>query len=202
MAVFIYDFGDQNDPIKWDFPEYNIPIYIIGKYPYKAKNQKNAEKLFKIRNQINELCQNLTNNKNDLETDKSNCVNLFLEIHNEYHYNPSDLPEPFSTISLNGLNTSRYLLSEIPSGTNYSGLNKPKMRFNDPYAPSIGKDGQARALYRDVFLDLNLSPKELEKLVIHELSHTMANHVFYRPDDHHADFKWCEKLITKHWPFN
>ena len=48
MAVSIPDFGDYYDKIEtgtnWDFPEDDIPVYYIGKYPYKAQSLKNAQK--------------------------------------------------------------------------------------------------------------------------------------------------------------
>tara|TARA_X000001036_G_scaffold127399_1_gene120564 strand:- start:17261 stop:17992 length:732 start_codon:yes stop_codon:yes gene_type:complete len=34
-------------------------------------------------------------------------------------------------------------------------------------------------------------------LLIHELAHTVANHVMFRPDDHHSDFYAAERLIKK-----
>ena len=34
-------------------------------------------------------------------------------------------------------------------------------------------------------------------LLIHELAHTAANHVMFRPDDHHSDFYDAERLIKK-----
>jgi hypothetical protein len=205
MAQYIDDFGDFKDSVKWDFPENTIPVYVIDKYPYKAKNMKNAEKLAKIRLQINDLCKNLINYRIEWENSTNNQeyidgVDIFLGIHNEYDYNPYSLPEPFFTIAKQGYSTSRYLLSEIPKSTLFSGLNKPKMRYKTSQEPFVGKDGSGRALYRDVFLDLNQSDSSLKKLVIHELAHTAANHIFFRPDDHHADFKWAENLIKKYWP--
>ncbi len=205
MALYIHDDGDKYDSEKWDFFEGDIPIYKIGKYPYKAFNKKNALLLSKIRILINKLCVNLEKNRNVWYYSTNNKeyldgVDIFLGIHKEYIYVPKTLPEPFYSISKSGKKTSRYLISEIPKGTKFSGLCKPKGRHVDKYAPSVGKDGQERALYKDIFLDLSLTEKTLIKLIIHELAHTMANHVRYRPSDHHADFKWCEKLIAKNWP--
>ncbi len=207
MAVYSNDPGDRYDSIKWDFREDTMPIFIIGKYPYKAKNIKNAQKLAYLRQLIDSLCDNLIENRDNWEnsTDKEEYIEgiyVFLKIHCEQYYDTDSLPEPFYTISLRGLTTSRYLLSEMPKGTIYDGLSKPKMRYNDPNEPSVGKDGSSRALYRDIFLNLNLNDKALKKLIIHELAHTAANHVYYRPDDHHADFKWAENLIKNHWPEN
>lgn len=204
MAVSIPDPGDTLDFEKWDFSEDNIPIYYVGKYPYKARSQENAQKLAGIRNQIDALCQNLEDNRDKWEQSTNNQeyldgVNVFLGLHNEYHHDPYSLPSPFFEIAKRGAPTSRYLLSEIPKYTKFDGLNKPKMRYRDKRLPPVGKDGNGRALYRDVFLNLNKNNKNLEELVLHELSHSLANHIMYRPNDHHADFHWAEKLLTKAW---
>ena len=205
MALYIHDTGDKLDSEKWDFFEGHIPVYKIGKYPYKAFNRNNALLLSKLRILINKLCINLEKNRNVWYYSTNNReyldgVDIFLGIHKERFYEPRSLPEPFYSIAKSGKKTSRYLISEIPKGTVFSGLCKPKGRYIDKYAPSVGKDGKERALYRDIFLDLSLNSKTLTKLILHELAHTMANHVRYHVDDHHADFKWCEKLITIHWP--
>lgn len=186
-GLFLYDHGDLFDSEKWDFPEDNIPKYIINGHLYKANNNKNAEKLASIRDSIDVLCSNLKNNKKEIHKSTKNKeylrgLDLFLEIHNTEHLR------------------SRYLLSEIPAGTKFSGINKPKQRYVDYNSPKIGKDGHRRASYRDIFLDLKLSDKKLRELIIHELAHTMCNHVTFRPDDHHADFKWAESIIDRHWP--
>ena len=205
--MFIPDHGDLMDAEKWDFPEDNIPVYWIGKYPYKAYSRESAQKLAMIRNKIDKLCHNLVINRsgprgweNSTANEQYlNGVDLFLSLHQETYHDPYLLPSPFFEIAERGLPTSKYLLSEIPRGTKFAGLNKPKQRYIDNTLPSIGKDKNGRALYRDIFLDLNRSEKSLKNLIIHELSHSMANHIGYRPDDHHADFLWAEKLITKYW---
>jgi hypothetical protein len=205
MAVFIDDLGDYYDNEKWDFQEDNIPIRQIGKYPYKTNSLKNAQKLASLREKIDILCKNLENSRIDWEKSTNNRqyldgVNIFLGLHNEYYHDPYTLPSPFYEIAKRGLPTSRYLLSEIPQYTSFAGLNKPKQRYVDKRLPYVGKDENGRALYRDIFLDLNRSDESLKSLIIHELAHSMANHIMYRPNDHHSDFKWCEKLITEYWP--
>lgn len=205
MAVFIEDPGDYYDNEKWDFSEDNIPVFHIGKYPYKCRTPDSAEKLASFRDKIDILCQNLETNRNKWSQSTNNQeyldgVNVFLGLHNEYHHDPHTIPSPFYEIAKRGLPTSRYLLSEIPKGTPFDGLNKPKMRYNDKRLHPVGKDGNGRALYRDIFLNLDKSNKALKNLVIHELAHSLANHIMYRPDDHHADFQWAENLITKYWP--
>ena len=208
MAVHIEDPGDYYDKLKgydaWDFSEDNLPVYWVGKYPYKARTKENAMRLANLRNQIDALCHNIIVNKSEWEYSGTNQyingVGVFLGLHMETYYDPHTLPHPFYDIALKGLQTSRYLLSEIPKGTAFKGLNKPKQRYINKSLPKVGKDGYGRALYRDVFLDLDLGDRALRNLIIHELAHSMANHIAYRPDDHHADFKWAEKLITDYWP--
>ncbi len=198
MTQFIQDSGDHFDKVKWDFYEGNIPVYIIGKYQYKARSKESANKLATIRNKIDILCQNIINYLPKKEHYAG--VDVFLGLHCETYYDPRVLPFPFSEIAQKGQSVSRYLLSEIPKGTDYFGLNKPRLRYIDNNSPIVGKDQRGRALYRDIFLNLDRNDKDLEELVIHELAHSMANHIAYRPDDHHADFKQAEKLITKYWP--
>jgi len=209
QPVDLPDFGDYFDKKKgyaWDFPEDNIPVFWIGKYPYKAKSLKLAQKLANLRNQIDQLCYNLDyvlkNVPWEISTNEEHLdrVKIFLGLHKEYYHDKSTLPSPFFEIAKRGLPTSRYLLSEIPKNSEFNGLNKPKARYKDSRLFPVGKDGIGRALYRDIFLNLNLSDSGLKNLVIHELSHSMANHIIFRPNDHHADFKWCEQLITKYWP--
>jgi hypothetical protein len=208
MALVIPDPGDKYDKINlgvsWDFPEHNIPVHVIGRYPYKARSYKNAQKLAMIRTKIDVLCKNIIKARSEWEHSTNNQeyldgVDVFLGLHRESYYDPYTLPDPFFEIAERGLPVSRYLLSEIPKGTAFSGLNKPKMRYTDKTLPPVGKDGNGRALYRDIFFDL--SATNLKGLVIHELAHSLANHIAYRPDDHHADFKWAEKLIARHWPY-
>ncbi len=198
MALRYEEVGDKYDKVKWDFDETKIPIYIIDKYPYKAFSEKNAIKLKNIRDRITDLCINIEKDRKKWENGKySKNIELFLSIHEERYH--TLLPEPFYYISLNGLPTSLYLISEMPKGTVYDGLDKPKGVHYVENAEPIGKDGKLRCLYRDIFL--NLSTKGLTELIIHELAHTMANHVRYRHDDHHKDFKDCENIIRKYWHF-
>lgn len=175
--------GDKYDSVKWDFDESDIPVYIIDGYLYKARSHESAIILHRYRNLIDELCFRIMNNENRWkgDTQLKNKVLLFLDIHKQ-----------------RSPDTTKYLLSEIPIGTIFSGLNKPKMRYIDNTLPSIGKDKKGRAAYRDIFLDLG--HPNLTDLLIHELSHTMANHIAYRDNDHNSDFIEAEEFIKKYWP--
>jgi len=203
FPVSIKDQGDSNDSVKWDFPEDNIPVYFVKNdlYPYKAQSKENAQKLSNIRSHIRKLCHRIKKglDLNEINGSKEyiDGVRVFLDIHQENNYNPEQLPEPFFQIAYEGYPTSRYLLSEIPKDIGYSGMSKPKQRFIDTTGNPVGKDGKIRPLYRDVFLDLD--DENLDALIIHELAHTMANHVNFRVDDHGKDFKWAENVIKKYW---
>ena len=99
------------------------------------------------------------------------------------------------------IHPDNYLLSEMQLGTNFYGINKPRNLYNSN-KPPIGKDKTLRAGYRHVFITLRNKnhvfndKDEIMKLVIHEIAHTMCNHVTWRDDDHGKDFKHAEKLIT------
>ena len=86
---------------------------------------------------------------------------------------------------------------EIPKGTKFEGLSKPKMRYIDENGKYIGRDKNMRALYRDVFVDLDT--EDLDGLIIHELAHIACNHVNYYDDNHGKDFKWAESILTYYW---
>jgi len=208
MSYQIVDYGDTYDSVKWNFDESDMTVFYADNdyYPYKSTTRKKANKLSYLRHNIRELCDNIERNTDIIKKSTHNIeylhgIDLFLNIHKEYEYtNFMSLPEPFRTFASNNLPTSRYLLSEIPKGTGFQGLNKPKLRHSRSDYVEIGKDGKGRAVYRDIFLDLDISDNKLKKLIIHELAHTGANHINFFPDNHHADFQFFEKLITKYWP--
>tara|TARA_B100000941_G_scaffold290487_1_gene272652 strand:+ start:959 stop:1510 length:552 start_codon:yes stop_codon:yes gene_type:complete len=92
---------------------------------------------------------------------------------------------------------------EMPlKNAGFYGLNKPK-NVHMTNKPPVGKDGRKRPSYRVVMLTIRNTKGKVEscskflKLLIHELSHTLANHVTWRPDDHGKDFKDCENLMWK-----
>jgi hypothetical protein len=210
--AFIGDYGDFYDKQKygsdaeWDFREDNIPVYYIENdpYPYKARSKKSAKILSNLRKHITQTCRRIEDAHRNGKISAPNQeyidgVDIFLGIHSEGYYDPEVLPDPFFDIALDGQECSRYLLSEMPKSTGFDGMDKPRMIFNDANAPSVGGDGTSRPLYRDVFLNVDKSKKDLDKLVIHELAHTMANHNTFVPDNHHEDFKWAEKVIGRYW---
>lgn len=196
---------DHYDSVKWDFPEDSLQIVYHEGYPYKIRSgsdYKRLEFLVNVRKMINRICQNILMNLNSKDLNKLNLnkidketmdgIHIFLDIHGEFER--TSVPEIFKDRLKNYGTCSKYLLSDTPISKKepFVGLNKPKFR-HITNEPPVGKDTNIRAMYRDIFLDP--ADPSLE-LIIHELAHTMANHVRFRPDDHHADFKKYEKIIT------
>lgn len=173
------DPGDKHDPLPWDISEKSLQKYNVNGYLYKVKRPETLNLLVHTRNEINRLCAEIHRNKSSIkDRELMDFVDLFLDIHC-------------------GHCCSRgYLLSEIPNGTLFEGLNKPKGRHitNEKY---IGTDYNLRASYRDVFLKTNMSLPDYRNLVVHELAHTGCNHVRWRDDDHGRDFQKMEKFLDK-----
>lgn len=96
-----------------------------------------------------------------------------------------------------------HTLQEIPPDTQFEGVNKP---LHIVYAPNdklkFDLDNKYRAGERLVMLHLRednkIRPwKDVKRLFIHELSHTMCNHCTYRTAGNHKDdFKKYEKFLT------
>jgi hypothetical protein len=200
-----YDYSDTYDPVKWNFDESTLNVFEHDGYIYKATNESKFLKLVAIREKINQLCENIIKHSKEIEKIKNtqllNGINLFLELHMEFYRPDSILPEPFYSRNKTKHSTSRYLLSEMPAKTNYTGMSKPKLLYKSDDLPIIGKDGKGRALYRDVFLNLDLNQYNLNKLIIHELAHSLANHIQFRENDHKKDFKNAENFIAKYYPY-
>lgn len=171
----------------WDFDE-NIN-YIIVKddetnSSYKVLNihknfKKSAEYLIYFKKIIYLMCIYLYLNKYIYDIKDHSAIECFLDIH---FY-------------------KQYLLSEMQIGTQFNGINKPRQLYKTKLKP-IGDDGSDRATYRHIFLTLRHSNgkfktiKPLIDLLIHELTHTMCNHIRWRNDDHGKDFIKYEKLLT------
>lgn len=87
---------------------------------------------------------------------------------------------------------------------NFHGINKPKDIIQlHTVEPLFKKDNQYRATYRHVMLTLRTKNGDLKawsslkKLLLHELSHTMCNHITYREEgNHEEDFDEYERFLT------
>jgi hypothetical protein len=180
--MFGRDNGDKRDSLKWDFDEKRgYTTIVIASYPYKVLSKHNkktqnlvARKLHKLR-----LLNDKINNVID-DYAKGPGIEIYKYIHKDNE------------------GTSNYLLSEMKPSTGFSGLNKPKQRTltNQEF---VGADENIRARSRDIFLTIDTTTPEITEdelaLYIHELAHTGANHVQWRPDDHKEDFKSFEELL-------
>lgn len=99
-----------------------------------------------------------------------------------------------------------YKLQEIPKNDIFEGLNKPKkicLKNKRCKLKSV-MDNKYLAKERLIMLQIRKENGELiewskiKELILHELCHTMCNHIVYRDKGNHGkDFKKCEKFLIK-----
>ena len=169
----------------WDFDETkNYGIVNIQGNNYKViKNFPDYYTAGYILNEIHmiiiKICNYLSLNYYRYTKNDQKIIDCFLQIH-----------------------PNNYLLSEMQLNTQFYGLNKPRDLYYSNL-PGIGSDGKLRSNFRHVFItlrDSNGNFNQFDKimdLVLHEISHTMCNHVTWKNDNHNKDFKHAEKLLTK-----
>tara|TARA_B100000886_G_C20169428_1_gene385442 strand:- start:77 stop:628 length:552 start_codon:yes stop_codon:yes gene_type:complete len=170
----------------WDFDENknfitimvnNIPYKVLEKYPNYFDSVKI---LIYLRYIIYLICVYLSVNIFKYSSKDQIAIKCFLDI----HFNKK----------------SPYYLSEMQIGNQFNGLNKPRNLYKSNQ-PILGKDGRDRARYRHIFLTLrhnNGSFKTINSIIdllIHEVTHTMCNHIRWREDDHGEDFIYYENLL-------
>ena len=170
-----WDF-DENKNYKTIYIE-NIPYKVL----YKYKDYIEAVNiLYALRNILKLMCIYLSINFYKYSKKEQSCIKCFLDIHFNSNQN--------------------YYLSEMQLNTQFNGLNKPRELYLS-LSDQIGKDGKYRAKYRHIFLTLRKkdgnfkTTKSIIDLFIHEITHTMCNHITWRDDDHNEDFESCEKLL-------
>ncbi len=194
---------NRGKPEFWDFCEIsdNVLFDASDGYAYEVLAQQRdlfgkANKFAKLRNTIESMVHYIhTNPQEWVETDLEDGVKLFLDVHSSYGE------------SIDGF-SKYYILAEIPKSTGFYGLNKPKELYKSHEHP-IGPDQNLRPRWRKVYLTISPSEEKTMKLLLHELAHTSANHVQFRPHDHYEDFQKHEKFLTyvanrvnaykKHW---
>jgi len=109
-------------------------------------------------------------------------------------------------------------IQELPENDGFDGMNKPRDIVIYPSRNKLFRDNNLRAGYRMIMLKLReftkftshfvpwvaTKTKKLSKdtkhsvkyLLLHELAHTMCNHVvYYDKENHLEDFKACESLL-------
>ena len=171
----------------WDFDEnINFIEVIINNKKYKVlykytDSSQSANILVQLDITLFLICNYLSTNKYKYSKEERNAIECFLDVH---------------------FNNKKTSLAEMQIGTIFNGLNKPRdiIKTNKPY---IGEDKNIRAKYRTVFLTLRKkngkfkSNKSIMDLFIHEITHSMCNHISWRDDDHGEDFKKYEKLLSE-----
>ena len=106
-----------------------------------------------------------------------------------------------------------YNLQEIPKGSIFNGLNKPKKIHwkNVNCDLNTFLDNNFLAGYRHIMLQIRTNDGKLvqwegrngiKKLIIHELSHTMCNHVTYRENGNKIKQKINGKIKNLYIPGN
>ena len=101
------------------------------------------------------------------------------------------------------LNTEHKIIEMKTSDSLFNAINKPK-HVHETVNINHGTDKNLRALYRVILFrirensnNIRFSDEKLIQLFVHEISHTFANHVKFRFDDHGEDFKIFERLVLK-----
>lgn len=156
----------------WDLNE-NYKFITVNNYKViNRKGYKNASYVLNfIDNYIIKL-QNLASNKNN------NCyVNNFINV--------------------------PHFVQEIPDNKMFEGINKPKHIQYSKHPRGFPRDDQYITGCRLIMLNIRYEDgkirpwKDIKKLLLHELAHTMCNHCTYRDEGNHQhDFHKSEKFLT------
>lgn len=169
----------------WDINETSGMIKLAGKSGnvFIVKNTKNKNKVIDILDKIHQYIQ-------IIKQELADCwANGTLD---------------FSC--LNGsilLITTPCTIQEMTRNNKFDGLNKPKNIVKLKNFDGLGfrEDSELRAGRRHIMLTIcengKLRPwKKIKKLLLHELAHTMCNHVTYREEGNHLeDFHMYETFL-------
>lgn len=98
-----------------------------------------------------------------------------------------------------------HTIQEIPRNGTFEGLNKPKniVKLETSDGLTFKEDTLIRAGRRHILLTLwkNQTIRrfpEVKRLLLHEIAHTMCNHVTYREEGNHLeDFKCNERFLKR-----
>ncbi len=85
-----------------------------------------------------------------------------------------------------------------PNSDKFQAVNKPKNVTFFEHEPVQGRDRKLRSWNRHIVIKLALRGEcYLQRLMIHELAHTPANHLCFRHDDHSSDFRIFQAFFTE-----
>ena len=107
------------------------------------------------------------------------------------------------------ISNTPYVVQEIEYDSGFHGINKPKGIIHSGTTKKHFKlDNDLRATWRLIMLELRESDgsfmpwSSIKTTLLHELAHTMCNHIRYRTSgNHQKDFHDCES-VTKELGYN
>ncbi len=207
--------AQMNGPIgnkvrnSWDFPEsdqhYEMVTatedakrrsFRVHKSGTRAQRIAAANVLAIYQGTMDRVIQNMKQKKNLTDLQRAQ-RKLFLEMHDKHGHKVQEMNLTY---------------------TRFSGMNKPYKIVLNQDAPEIGprirgaQDLRGTAIKNDLtshigmviphlrptsrIIFLNARSGYSEELIVHELAHTVANHVVFRPDDHGSDFRAAEKFVA------
>tara|TARA_B100000902_G_scaffold20515_2_gene24630 strand:+ start:1956 stop:2621 length:666 start_codon:yes stop_codon:yes gene_type:complete len=206
--------GSKQDETRkiWDFPDQITSKAYIQvtasddkKEYYVCKNKRSQAELNSIANLLakyqannDRIMKNIAARKKREFTNKQNeQLNLLLKHHGKNSKKIAEL-NPVSNflgmnkpyeITLQDSNHTFPIGPNIKSCTGQIYRTKPVCQLISGVVPYL------RPTYRIIYVNKNQGYDN--SLLVHELAHTAANHVMYRPSDHHKDFVEAEKLVKK-----
>jgi hypothetical protein len=184
------------------------PVIIQVNEKSKSKWDIDEDTRFKMVYVNQQLCKVLNNKDENMNTlagkylcliyDYINAIRIDLSLNYSFAEKNSFITESLIFI------TTPFTIQEIPNNVGFEGLNKPKNIVSYTFRPAQFKqDNNYRAGSRHILLAIRDKNNKIrnwtavKRLILHEISHTLCNHVTYRTEGNHlSDFKNAEKKIT------
>ena len=189
----------------WDFPESDVHYvsvtakdkkrYKVHKSGTEDDRKRAANVLAEYQATMEKIIKNMKT-KTRLSELQKHQRKLFLSIHDKYGHKVQEMNRTY--VKFSGMNKPYNIILDrdaYPIGPKITSARD----LNGSAVKEDRKDCTGYAIpylrpsSRTVFLDARNGYKEW--LIVHELAHTVANHVVFRPDDHYSDFKAAEKFV-------
>lgn len=197
---------------------YNQKMFLVHRKGTEEEKQAAANVLAHYQHDYEKIIKNMTaatnaGSKMRLSPYQKSQIKLFLSLHSdklEHRVQEINLDSPYDKFI--GMNKPYdiYLAdkeSEVFIGPNLRQEQESKRvrmlclgtAINCKNSENIASIlGYLRPGRRKLFFNARVPYSK--SLLIHELAHTVANHVMFRPNDHHADFYEAERLVKKFLP--
>jgi len=201
--------GRANNKIRgiWDFPESDVHYEMIvatkdkTRRRYKvhksgtAEERKNAANVLSVyQGTMDRIITNMKARKGLSELQKHQ-RKLFLDIHDKYGHKVQEMNRGFARFD--GMNKPYKIVLDRDAHPIGPRVTSFKDLEGSAITPECANCIQAipylRPTSRIIFV--NARKGYNESLLVHEMAHTVANHVVFRPDDHYSDFKAAEKFV-------